>query len=357
MIRQAARGAFVLLLIAAVLDASRAQPPMNPDKVYYRDKKDGAIRSADGELKPGPAGFQVGTGKNVIAISPGDIVRVVPGDMPPLDRKDILAQVSFEERKEWGKARDGYLELKKNAKAPPEKVNRFLEYKIAQTSARAADDAKDVESWQPQAEAAVKLLESFMVGTTSGWEVWSAARLASGLEVELGKFNEMASMWGKLANTKDAPADLRAEAGLNEIDAKFRAKRFGEVKTRADELLKTAPEGTLKRRLTIYQLAASKADTGPAEGVALVEAEIAKTQDAAIRATGYSVIGELYLAGDKPSARDAMWAFLWVEVVYNQDKDEVLTALVRLATAFAQQGDDERSKAYREKARRLRASQ
>ena len=122
-------------------------------------------------------------------------------------------------------------------------------------------------------------------------------------------------------------------------------------------MLKTAPEGTLKRRLTIYQLAASKAITSPAEGVKLVEDEIAKTQDAAIRATGYSVIGELYLAGDKPSARDAMWAFLWVEVVYNQDKDEVLTALVRLAAVFAQQGDEERAKSYREKARRLRAAQ
>src|SRR4051812_10685296 len=107
MIRQAARGAFVLVLIAAALDsAGFGQPPANPDRVYYRDKKDGAIRSAEGELKPGPAGFQVGAGKNVIAISPADIVRVVPGDLPALDRTSVMAQVALEEKKEWGKARD-----------------------------------------------------------------------------------------------------------------------------------------------------------------------------------------------------------------------------------------------------------
>ena len=358
MIRQAARGAFALILFAAVLDtAGLGQPQTNPDKIYYRDKKDGSTRSVEGELKAGPAGYQVTSGKTVLALSPADIVRVVPGDLPALDRTSVLSQAALEEKKDWGKARDGYIEMKKTAKASSEKTNRFLEFKIAHTSARAADDAKDVEGWQPRAEEAVKLLESFLVGTTAGWEVWPAARAAAGLQVELGRFDALASMWAKFAKSKDAPADLRAEAGLLEIDARLRAKQFEEVKSRADELLKTAPEGTLKRRLMLYQLAASKATTTPAEGVTLVEAEIAKTQDAAIRATGYSVIGELYLAGDKPSARDAMWAFLWVEVVYNQDKDEVLTALVRLAAVFAQQGDEERAKSYREKARRLRAAQ
>jgi hypothetical protein len=354
MIRTVARGAFALVLMAAVVEAA-AQPPAAPDKVYYRDKKDGTIRSAEGELKPAPAGFQVGTGKTVVVISPLDIVRVVPGDVPPFDRKDILAQVSLEERKEWGKARDGYVEMKKSGKSGTEKSNRFLEFKIAQTSARAADDAKDVEGWQPRAEEAAKMLDSFVVGTKTGWEAWAAVKTAAGLQVELGQFNTMADNWAKLAAA--APGDLKNEALLNEIDAKVRGKRYDEAKGQADKLFAAVPEGVLKRKLAIYQIAGAKALTDPADGAKLIEAEIAKTQDPAIRATGYSMIGELYLAGEKPSPRDAMWAFLWVEVVYNQDKDEVLTALVRLAKAFADQGDEERSKAYREKARRLRAAQ
>ena len=51
-----------------------------------------------------------------------------------------------------------------------------------------------------------------------------------------------------------------------------------------------------------------------------------------------------------------MWALLWVEVVYNQDRDEVLKALTRLVTVFEAQGDEERAKAYREKLRRYRSA-
>lgn len=354
MIRTAARGALVLVLFAAVLDASLAQPT-NPDRVYYRDKKDGSLRNSDGEVKSGPTGFQLVSGKTVVALSPLDIVRVVPGDMPPLDRKDIQAQLTLEERKEWGKARDGYDAMKKAAKGATDKSKRFLEYKLAVTTARAADDAKDVESWKPRAEEAVGLLESFLADSLTGWEAWAATQASANLQAELGKFDAVAKLWEKIGAT--AQGELKNEAVLNEIDAKLRGKRYEDVKAMAEKQLAAVREGPVKQRLAIYQIAGSKALTAAAEGVTLIEAEIAKTQDAAVRATGYSVIGELHLVGEKPNARDAMWSFLWVEVVYNQDKDEVLTALVRLATVFALQGDEERAKAYHEKARRLRASQ
>lgn len=354
MIRSAARGALVLLLIAAVLDASRAQPA-NPDKVYYRDKKDGTIRSSDGEVKSGPTGYQIVAGKTVVSVSPLDVIRVVPGDMPPIDRKDIQAQVTLEERKEWGKARDGYDAMKKAAKGPGDKANRFLEYKLVTTTARAADEAKDFESWKPRAEEAVGMLASFLTGSRAGWEAWAATRSAANLQAELDKFDAVAKLWADLGAT--VQGELKNEAALYEIDAKLRAKRYEDVKGMAEKQLGAVLGGPMKQRLAIYQIAGAKALTAPAEGISLIEAEIAKTQDAAVRATGYSVIGELHLAGDKPNARDAMWAFLWVEVVYNQDKEDVLMAMVRLATVFSLQGDEERAKAYHEKARRLRASQ
>jgi hypothetical protein len=64
------------------------------------------------------------------------------------------------------------------------------------------------------------------------------------------------------------------------------------------------------------------------------------------------MVGELHLAGGKP--REAMWAFLWVETVYSQDRDDVLKALCRLVEVFKAQADDDRARVYREKIRRLR---
>ena len=357
MIRLAARGAFALVLIAAVLEtAGRGQPPAQ-DKIYYRDKKDNTIKWIDGELKPGPSGYQAGAGKSVVVVAPYDLVKVVPGELPLLDRKDLMAQTNLEDKKEWGKARDGYVEIQKLVKTAPEKTKRYLEFKIAYSAARAADDAKDDESWKPRAEEAVKLLDSFLVGHTSGWEVWPAARASAGLQAELGKYDTAAAMWARLAANKELTPAGQKEATVHEIDAKVRAKQFGAAKAKIEPLLASEPAGTLKTRLTIYQLAAAKGDSLPEQAVKPIEDEIAKSQDPAVRATWYSVLGELYMTGEKPNLREAMWSFLWVEVVYNQDKDEVLTALVRLADIFKQQGDDERAKAYHEKARRLRGSQ
>ena len=66
------------------------------------------------------------------------------------------------------------------------------------------------------------------------------------------------------------------------------------------------------------------------------------------------MLGELYLAAGKP--REAMWAFLWVETVYNADKDEAFKAVCRLVEAFKAQMDDDRARGYREKVRRFRST-
>jgi hypothetical protein len=51
-----------------------------------------------------------------------------------------------------------------------------------------------------------------------------------------------------------------------------------------------------------------------------------------------------------------MWAYLWVEVVYSQDRDEVAKALLRLVKSFEVQQDEDRAKSYKDKLRRFRAT-
>lgn len=370
MARQVLRGAAVLVLIAAVLATTgRAQPPGGgKDRVYYRDKKDGSTKSVEGELKPAPAGFQIvaAADKKVTTVAVSDLIRVVPGDIPGYDLKAIYEPVNAEEKREWEVARkvhDAMLEKSKNA---PEKVRKYLEFRQAVTAAHAADAAADDAVAASKAGEAVTLLNTFLTTHKSGWEVWAAAQACARLQVsavEKGKdgdkeperrlFEEAARTWGKVAKTADLPADLRHDAALQEIDLLIRARRYADASILIADAAKTAPAGPVKERLAIYALAA-KADGAPLDGVAKIEAEVAKTKDPLIRATGFGMTGELYLLADKP--REAMWQFLWVEVVYNQDRDEVIRALVRLSDTFRMQGDEERAKAYREKLRRYRGA-
>jgi hypothetical protein len=66
------------------------------------------------------------------------------------------------------------------------------------------------------------------------------------------------------------------------------------------------------------------------------------------------MMGELYLADGKP--RDAMWMFLWVETVLNQDREEAFKAIVRLHDLFAAQMDEEQTKKYQDKLKRFRST-
>lgn len=366
-LRLVAFGLFAALVLES---AGFGQPAATSDRVYFRDKKDGTIRELPGEIKAAPGGYQVlSADKKVVAtVSAADLIRVVPADIPGYDLKTILEPVNLEAKKEWEKARLIHAEMAKKSSGAPEKVRKYLEFRIAICTARGADDIPDDANPQAKMEEGAKLLDSFLTANKTGWEIVPVGQTLARIQVSQlneikegekttlkRRFEDAARTWGKIARTTDLAADLKLDAALLEIDAKIRSRLASEAKGLIDEANKVAPAGPAKDRLAIYGLAVKFADNpNPDEGVKAIEAELAKTKDATVRATGYSMMGELYLAVDRP--RDAMWQYLWVEAVYNQDKDELLMALARLSDVFRMQGDDDRSKSYREKMRRLRAS-
>ena len=186
-----------------------------------------------------------------------------------------------------------------------------------------------------------------------------SARAGARLYAELNKFDEAAKMWSRMAKNTELPPGLRLEASLQEIDTQFRSKAYSTAAAAVEALAKTVGPGAVKDKLAIYERAAKAAESGlNADNVKPVvddiEKKIAESKDPGVRGVGYGVIGELYLAAGRP--RDAMWAYLWVETVYNADKDEVLKAMCRLVEVFKALMDEDRPKVYREKIRRFRAN-
>ena len=183
------------------------------------------------------------------------------------------------------------------------------------------------------------------------------------LQVERGKYDDAAGAWEKLRGVSEMPPDAKLEAGIQEVDLRIRGKTYPNAAALADELQKVAT-GARKERLAVYAIAAKAASDGKyAEGVDRIRSEMDKSKDPAVHATGYGMMGELYLAAGK--SRDAMWMFLWVETVVNQDRDETFKALCRLADLFEKPGeesplknpmaDEDQAKKYREKLKRFRA--
>lgn len=356
MTRHALRGPVLLgLLTALAVSTARAQPPS--DVVTVRDRKDNTIKAHSGQYAVTPAGFQVlnADKKAVATFHPDDVVKVAIGELAGADRSDVLSAAAKEDKKDYAGAAKGYKELLDKAAAAPERTRRYLEYKMIANNNRVVDETEP-EKWKAGAEDVVKQWRGFIQNTPLGWELWSAARASTRVNVELGKFDDAATSWGRLAAAKDLPAEAKLDAQLQQVDLLIRGKKYGDAATIVGELLKAGTaQGARKDRLAIYEIAAKSGPLKPLDAVAAIKAEMDKSKEPAAHATGYSMIGEMHLAdGTKP--REAMYSFLWVETVLNQDRDEVFKAMVRLTAMFetGSLADEDQAKKYHDKLRRAR---
>jgi tetratricopeptide (TPR) repeat protein len=353
MTRNALRGlALFGLMAAVVVSTARAQ---NPDVVSVRDRKDNSIKKLTGTLTVSSTGFQVvGADKKAAPpINPDDVVGVVIGDLPGVDRGVTNSASTKEDNKKYAEALVQYKEA--NKAGLPERSARYLQYKAAYCNTKLVDEVDDKDR-KAKAEDAVKEWKGFLNTYRVGWELWPATRAYSRLQTELGQYAEAAAMWNKLSANKELPADARMEAQIQEIDMHIRGKQAVNAIPLAGEALKSAAGGQ-KERLAIYEIAAKAAADGKApEGVEAIKKEMDKTKDPSVHATGFAMTGELHLLAGKP--RDAMWSFLWVETVLNQDRDEAFKAVARLASLFESGplADDDQARKYRDKLKRIRGT-
>ena len=203
-----------------------------------------------------------------------------------------------------------------------------------------------------------KAWRQFLAGVQRpGWELWPAARARTRLQIELGKFDDAARALEQARRATRTAAGRPAGGGApGDRPADPRQgvrRRRGRPPA---ELLKTAA-GAQKERLDIYEIAAKAGGDGkPLDGVDKIKAEMEKTKDPSVHATGFSMMGELYLAGEQAAGRD-----VGVPVGGNGaepgQRRGVQGASSRLADMFeTAQMDEDQARKYRDKLKRFRGT-
>lgn len=336
--------------------------PAALDRVEIRDRKDGSLKVLNGKLTLSKLGLQLVSGeKKAVLLSYEDILRIVPGELPGIDRAMFNTAFNAEEKKtvkDYEAARALYSEMLK--KATDAAAKRQLEYRLAMIATRLADLEGHGERWKSLVEAALKEWDSFLINHTSGWEIWPAVRTAARLYVDVGRFDAAARLWSRVQKLSELPPDLLLEAAIQEADAHFRNKDYIAAQRVADAALKNAKPGPFLDRLQLYQTAAQEARNGLKEEnlkkiTGKIEERLDKLTDPLSRATAFGILGELYRQVPNHQ-REAMWAFLWVETVYNVDKYETHKAAVRLVEIFQAFKDEERAQIQLDRLRQLRES-
>ena len=356
----ATRGLLLLGLVSlTVLPSAFGQAP-SFDKVTYRNA-DGKVVTDAGELKEFPGRVELLTNGKTKAILAPDILKVEPGSLAGVSAVETMTARGLEDNKDLGKPLAAYGDLvKKAGAAAPERTRRFLASREANFAAKLADGKTGAE-FDAEARRAVEKLSAVTALSRKSWEVWPAAKLTARLQAELGDFAKAAATLGSLAATPDLPKELRLEARLLEAGMSLRAAQWPALDGALDLLEKDKDlvAGPQRERLDVLKVAAAlrlpatpPGGPPPPENVARLQAAIDLAKSPVAKGIGYTALAELQLAHNQ--AREAMWAYLWVDVVYNQEHDDQVLAVRRLAQIFDLLGDKDRAEQFREKLTRVR---
>jgi tetratricopeptide (TPR) repeat protein len=224
-------------------------------------------------------------------------------------------------------------------------ARRHVQYKIARLLARQAEDDPD------QGEAAVAALTAFQKEHPDSWQITPSAKLLARLQIDRGETDAAVKTYEQLAATPNIPDEVKQECDLLESEALIRGKKFPEAEQKLKALLKKSSGDELQAiRIRIYLAECQGAAGKLSDAVAQLDRLIAQTPDRTLKALAYNAMGDCYRLNGK--SRDALWSYLWVDVIYPQDRDEHTKALDQLAKLFEEQGDKSRAKQYREKLKR-----
>jgi len=335
------------------------------DGVWFRDPtKEGKLTKIDGEVKETISGVEVTDGaKKVTKISPADMVRI---DYENLQGVDRSAQISLRPGELSGndpeKLAAEYAKLVATSKDAPVKAKRYVAFREGYWLARAAAAKPDAD-FSETAKAVIAKLMTFTKEHNRSWELWQMAQEAGRLAIHIEDKETALAAWKVLADNTELPLALRHKAQLFHAGLLLRKGDMAEFKKtvmeiKADPRLDTP---ALKEQLAIYvEVANLPPAIEPKEGeprtksagLAKVEAAITLAKDPVARAAGYNALGDLLVA--QKLYRDAMWAYLWVDTVYNQDKDEQLKATSRLIDIFKRLGDEDRASQFTDRLAKLR---
>ena len=102
------------------------------------------------------------------------------------------------------------------------------------------------------------------------------------------------------------------------------------------------------RAVRVYEIGSSATPEKSADAIRQLQEIIDTTNDqGAAQGRAYNMIGDCYRRDPKTKKDARLYAYLWVDVVYNDDATEVTKAVSRLAGFFAELKDDDSARKYR----------
>jgi tetratricopeptide (TPR) repeat protein len=188
-----------------------------------------------------------------------------------------------------------------------------------------------------------KLIE-FKKEYKSSWQYGRTLQALAKLQLENKRFADAEKTFEEIA-AAPLPEAERLEANLAGARANMAAGNHADALKKLDKLLtglKVAKDSPVAIRARVMQAECQLADRKTAElGRTSLRTIIKDSADKAVKAAAYNAMGKSLFDDNK--LKEARWEFLWVDVVFNQDKNEHAMALYYLWRIFKDLNDLERA--------------
>lgn len=309
------------------------------DVVRYRTrtaKGEWPIQEAKGTIESESL-VGVKIGGNVISVR--DIVEV-EYETPGAIRLDVReARQAEDDRKKVDDAIRRYRALVVSpTSANNANLKRHFETKVALLVATRA------AAGRPEEQAAIETLIKFNHDYPNAWQRVGLTRQLARLYLDMNPTNYEAArrVYTELGSAAECPATVKADCHFAIVDLHLAQ---GDV-AKAKDALKAV--GT-DPRSAAYRIACNGDPANTDAAIQHLEALIA-TSDDSVKPTIYNLLGDC-LRRDPKKEKEALFAYLKVDLIYNHDPAETLKAQDRIAELFKKMGQDERAKTYYDRAR------
>jgi tetratricopeptide (TPR) repeat protein len=332
---------FALVAVASVTISVRA------DTVFVkgRDKVIGTVKSEDAK------GIQVSVKKADEFLPAAEVIDVHYDDVKPSDlrlsggaylvakKAEADADTSSDPAKRKAALTTAIAKYKETlTKMMPHKyAHRNLEYKVAILTLRQAI------ADQGSTKDAIAKLESFKTKYPNSWQINHVVPTLAQLQMEAKDFKGAIATYQEMADNEGFPPDVRRNAELLVVEVTVKSGDFAGAQKKLDALEKKAAGNMgFLSRIKMARAEVLVGEKKVDQALPILKQLLKESKDATIKAQAHNTLGEsLFRANRYP---EAVWEFLYVDAVYNQDKNERAKALYYLWKTFGFLNNEERSR-------------
>ena len=257
--------------------------------------------------------------------------------------KDVDSEDAVKRKAALATAVAGYTETLKTIKreSPGQKLAaRHVEFKVAFLMAAQAND-------QVSSDRAVKKLQEFKTNNPSSWQINQVMPLIAQLQADAKDYKDAEKTYQEMAEMEALSADIRRDAELKIVGLAMQAGNIELANKRLDALeKKAAASPALASRVKMARAEVLVGQKEFDKAIPLLQEVVKTNKDEKTKALAHNTLGEcLFKAGKH---QEALWEFLWVDAVFNQDKNQHAKALYYLWKTFEQLNDAPRAQECRE---------